>query len=64
MKKKKKTLYTKPLKIKSVSYVASSGTVTIDLAKPYKGAVEVAVDGAIEALDGSTSTIEFSAIIK
>ena len=38
VKKKKKTVYTKPLKIRSVSYVSSANAVTIDLAKPYKGA--------------------------
>jgi hypothetical protein len=36
----------------------------LSLAKPYKGAVEVAVDGAIEALDGATTDFDFSTIIK
>jgi hypothetical protein len=57
-------VYTKPLRLRAVSYVSSSDSVTLTLAKPYKGAIEVVVDGAIEALDGSTSTIDLSAILK
>jgi hypothetical protein len=64
VKKRKKTVYTKALKIRSISYVSSSDSVTINLSKPYKGAVEVTVDGAIEALDGTTSDIDFSTILK
>ena len=64
VKKKKKTVYTKVLEIRQVSFNSSSDTVTINLAKPYKGAVEVTVDGAIEALDGTASDIDFSTILK
>ena len=63
VKKKKKMVYTKALKIRSISYVSSSDSVTINLSKPFRGAAEVAVDGAIEALDGTTSTIDFSTTI-
>ena len=58
VKKKHRTVYSKPLKIKSVSYVASSNSVTIKLAKPAKGKFEVAIDGAIEALDGAMTTVD------
>ena len=64
VKKKHKEVFTKALKIKSVSYTASSHKVTINLKKPYKGIVEVAVDGAIEALDGTFTTLNFSSIVK
>jgi hypothetical protein len=63
VKKKRKTVYTKPLKIRSVRYDSAENSATINLAKPHKGAVEVTVDGAIEALDGTASTIDFSNII-
>ena len=63
VKKKHKTVYSKPLKIKSVSYVASSNSVTIKLAKPAKGKFEVAIDGAIEALDGATTTVDSSWVV-
>jgi hypothetical protein len=64
VKKRKKTVYTKALKIRSISYVSSSDSVTIDLAKPLKGAVEMTVDGAIEALDGAISNLDFTTIIR
>ena len=63
VKKKRKTVYTKPLKIKNVNYVASSNSVTINLTKPFKGKIEVIVDGAIEALDGTMTDVDFSNII-
>ncbi len=63
-KKKRKEVFTKALKIRSVSDNGSNDTVTIDLAKPYKGTVEVAVNGAIESLDGISTNIGYSAILK
>jgi hypothetical protein len=50
--------------VRAVSYVAATNSVTIRLAKPLKGTAEVIVDGAIEAMDGTTSTIDVSAIVK
>jgi hypothetical protein len=38
--------------------------VTINPKTPYNGIVEVAVDGAIEALDGTFTVIHTSAIVK
>jgi hypothetical protein len=64
VKKKHKEVFTRPLKIKSVTYNSSTQKVTINLKKPYKGIVEVAVDGAIEALDGTFTTLNFSSIVK
>jgi hypothetical protein len=62
-KKKRKVVYTKPLNLRSVTYNSSTDTVTINLKKPYKGIVEVAVQGAIEAVDGNFTTINYAAII-
>jgi hypothetical protein len=64
VKKKGKTVYTKPLKIGTISYNSQTNSVTIKLARPYKGKLELAVDGAIEALDGSISDVDFSTLIK
>jgi hypothetical protein len=61
---KRKPVFTKALKIRSVTYDSSTNRVTIQLQKPIKGMVEVAVDGAIEALDGTVSTIDFSTIVR
>jgi hypothetical protein len=64
VKKEHKTVYAKPLQIKSISYVSSSDSVSISLAKPFKGLMEVVIDGAIEALDGATSVIDYSAVVR
>ena len=44
VKKKHKTVYTQAVKIKSVVYNTAADSVTINLAKPHKGAAEVAID--------------------
>jgi len=38
--------------------------VTINLAKPYKGVVQVTVHGGIVAADGASSLGDFTAIVK
>ena len=63
VKKKRKLVYTKPLKIKSVGYNSATEKVTINLAKPNKVKAEVTVDGTFEALDGALSDIDFSSFI-
>ena len=62
--KHRKAVYSKPLRIKDVSYNGSARTVTINLAKPYKGVVEVTVHSGIVAADGQSSDEDFSAIVK
>ena len=64
VKKKHKTVYTQAVKIKSVVYNTAADSVTINLAKPHKGAAEVAIHGVIEALDGASVNIDYTAIIK
>ena len=49
VKKKHKTVCTQALKIMSVVYNTAADSVTINLAKPHKGAAEVAIDREIEA---------------
>ena len=56
VKKHKETLYTKALKIKTVVYNPGTHSVTITLAKPYKGAVQVTIDPGLEAADGASSS--------
>ena len=43
VKKHRKTVYTKGVPLRGVSYNGNAQTVTITLAKPYKGAVQVKV---------------------
>jgi hypothetical protein len=57
-----KTVYTKPVRIRQISFDGQT-RVTIKLAKPYKGAVQVKVLPGIPAADGASSAIGFSAII-
>ena len=64
VRKKRNLFYTKPLRIKSVSYNSATEKVTINLAKPNKVKAEVLVDGTFEALDGALTEIDFSSFIK
>jgi hypothetical protein len=63
VKKHHKTVYTKPLKIRSVS-PGGANTVTINLAKPYKGAVQVTVESGIVGANGASSTSAFSDVVR
>ena len=64
VKKKHRTVYTQTVKIKSVVYNTAADSVTINLSKPHKGAAEVTIAGMIEALDGASVDIDYTAIIK
>ena len=60
VKKHKETLFTKSLAIRSVSPNSTSSTVTINLAKPFKGRVEVMVQGNITARNGASNSVRFT----
>jgi uncharacterized delta-60 repeat protein len=62
MKKHRKTVYSKSVAIKGIGFDGNSH-VTIDLAKPYKGAVMVTVLGGILAANGASSIGDFSAVV-
>ena len=64
VKKHKQTLFTKALSIGGVSPSSSDNTVTINLAKPLKGTVQVTVQGTITAANGALSSVNTSMIIK
>jgi len=64
VKKHRKTVYSKPLVIKTVSSASSAQTVTINLGKPFMGAVQVTVHSGIVAADGQSSDEEFSTLVK
>ena len=64
VKKHKETLFTKPLAISGVSHNSSGSTVTINLAKPYKGQVQVTVQGIITAANGASKSVNFPEILK
>jgi hypothetical protein len=60
VKKHKETLVTKALAIRSVSPSSGSSTVTINLAKPFKGTVQVMVQGNITAANGASNSVRFT----
>ena len=60
VKKHKETLFTKALAIRSVSPNSTSSTVTINLAKPFKGRVQVMVQGNITAGNGASNSVRFT----
>ena len=57
------TYYVKTLKIRSVVYDAALDSVTVKLAKPYRGAVEVRIKPGLEAADGASTTHRINAIV-
>ncbi len=62
VKKHRKTVYSKAVRIKGIGF--DGGTrVTIDLAKPYKGAVKVIVHGGILAADGAATRGDSSVVV-
>jgi hypothetical protein len=60
VKKHKETLFAKALAIRSVSPNSTSSTVTINLAKPFKGPVQVMVQGVITAGNGASDSVRFT----
>ncbi len=64
VKKRGKTVYTKVLHLKGVRYDDNSHTVTISLAKPYKGPVQVTVLGGIAGADGASSLDDTTMILE
>jgi hypothetical protein len=64
VKKRKKTVYSKPVAIRNVSYDSQDHTVAIKLAKPQKGMLQVTIHSGLLASDGASSSNEFSAVVK
>ncbi len=62
VKKHHKTAYTKVIGVKGIS-LAGGTRVTINLAKPYKGAVKVIIHGGILAADGATTGGDSSVVL-
>ncbi len=60
VKKHKETLFTKALAIRSVTPNSTGSTVTIKLARPFKGQVQVMVGGNISAGNGASNSVRFT----
>jgi virginiamycin B lyase len=64
VKKRHKLVFSKPVKIHSVSYDNNAHTVTLKLAKRAKGTMQVTVHGGIFAANGLSSSGDFTAVVK
>jgi hypothetical protein len=56
VKKKGKTVYSKAVHVKNVSLSADSKSVTINLAKPFKGVAQVTIEPGLKASGGASTT--------
>jgi len=63
VKKRGKTVYTKGVKIGSIHFDGSH-SVTLTLAKPFKGTVEVMVQGSVAAANGASGNVQFTMVVK
>jgi predicted outer membrane repeat protein len=64
VKRRGKIIYSKNLRVKTISYDSTARGVTITLSKPHKGAIQVTVHGGIMATDGLSSHGDFTAVVK
>jgi hypothetical protein len=64
VKKKQGVLAGKPLRIKAVTFNAGANTVTLTLARPFKGPVQVAIHPGLKAADGEPTTLEIVRIVR
>ena len=55
VKKHRQTAFTKPLAIKNITLNGGGTSVTINLAKPYKGVVQVTAAAGLTAANGASS---------
>jgi hypothetical protein len=63
VKKLRKTVYTKPLKIGGITYNNGANSVTLVLAKPLKGVVQVRVQGAMMGSNGASGSVEYTTVV-
>jgi hypothetical protein len=64
VRKHRKMIYSKAVPIANVIYNASARSVTVNLARPSKGSVQLTVGAGIANVDGIASRSAFTAIVK
>jgi hypothetical protein len=64
VRKHKQIAYRRPIRINGVSYDDHTHAVTIGLARPTKGVVQVTVRPGIKAVDGRVSLDDFTAFVR
>jgi hypothetical protein len=63
VKKHRKTVYSKALAIRSATYDDSARTVTVNLAKRFKGSMQFTVGAGIPGANGASSTRAFTTVV-
>jgi hypothetical protein len=63
VKKLRKTVYTKPLKIGGIMYNSGANTVTLMLAKPQKGVVQLRVQGVMMSSNSASGNVAYTAVV-
>ena len=58
-----RTCSAKGVTIKGTTYNPTSHTVTLNLAKPYKGPVQVTVDRGVPSADGVPTTADVTDVV-
>jgi hypothetical protein len=64
VKRRGKIIYKKNVRIKTMSYDSIARKVTLTLARPQKGAIQVTVHGGLVAANGASSSGDFTAVVK
>ena len=64
VKRRHTLVFSKSLKIRRVLYDGTAYRVTLKLAKPHKGTVQVTVRAGLEAADGMSSFSDFTAVVR
>ena len=63
VKKHGKNVFTKGVSIKGTTYNAATHTVTLNLAKPFKGAVQVTVEPGLKGSDGASGASAVTEVV-
>ena len=58
-----KAVFSKPVAIKSTTYNPTTHTVTLNLAKPFKGPVQVTVEPGLEGSDGVSTRSAIAEVV-
>jgi hypothetical protein len=63
VKKLRKTVYSKPVRVSRIVYNSGANTVTLMLASPLKGSVQLRVQGTMTASNGAGGSVAYTAIV-
>jgi hypothetical protein len=63
IKKRHTLVFSKPARIRTVLYDSTTDTVTLKLAQPFRGPLQVAVHAGVMATDGSSTRGSFTGIV-